>query len=362
MYEDLTFEVLLERMLARITTAVDKTEGSLIYNALAPEAWELAQAYVAIDHVYDTTFADTAPREELVRRARERGIEPKEATKALLQGEFNMEVPVGSRFSLDDYNYVVTEKISETASDKLYKLQCEIAGTTGNKKFGTLTPIEFIEGLTSAVLTKLLIPAVDDEDTEAFRERYFASFQSQAFGGNIADYISTTESIKGVGGAKYHRASEENSHVKIQIIDSEFQVPSSTLVDLVQQTLDPKSVDGQPVTQGHGLGMAPIGHIVDVEGCISSTLNITAKFTYDTGFTWESVQNKVSDAVDKYFLELRKTWADTDGLIIRLAQIESRLLSIDGILDISNTAINNSQNNLILAANEIPVRGTVNAN
>lgn len=354
MYEDQTFEVILEKMLARIDTDIDKTEGSLIYNALAPEAWELARAYTAIDHVYDSTFADTAPREELIRRAKERGLEPKAATNAILKGEFNIDIPIGSRFSLDELTYVTTEKISDDAM-KYYKMKCETVGKVGNRKFGTLIPIEYIDGLTTAVLIEVLIPAIDDEDTEEFRKRYFASFDSQAFGGNIADYISKTEAINGVGGAKYIRATKEDSHIKIQIIGSDYGVPSSELVNYVQTLLDPTQ------NQGEGVGIAPIGHIVDVSGCVSSIVNISATFTFSGGYTFTSVVNYINSAIDNYFLELSKSWSKSNNLIIRISQIESKLIAIEGIEDISNTSINGSKENLILDSNTIPVRGAVSA-
>ena len=49
-------------------------------------------------------------------------------------------------------------------------------------------PIEYIEGLTEAKLTEILIPGEDEEETEKFRKRYLESFEPQAFGGNIKDY------------------------------------------------------------------------------------------------------------------------------------------------------------------------------
>ena len=41
MYEDITYEVILKRMLDRIPSTMDKREGSIIYDALAPAAIEL---------------------------------------------------------------------------------------------------------------------------------------------------------------------------------------------------------------------------------------------------------------------------------------------------------------------------------
>lgn len=44
---------------------------------------------------------------------------------------------------------------------------------------------------------------------------------------------------------------------------------------------------------------------------------------------------------------------------MRIAQIETRLLAIEGIIDISGTTINGDANNLTLTTYQIPVLGSV---
>lgn len=44
MYEEQTFEAIIKRMLDRVSGDVDKREGSVIYDALAPIAFSLAEA------------------------------------------------------------------------------------------------------------------------------------------------------------------------------------------------------------------------------------------------------------------------------------------------------------------------------
>ena len=113
MYEEITYELLLERMLQRVLQEhpnVDTREGSIIYNALAPAAVELQNLYIQLDTVLDQTFADTAGGGYLRRRAAERGIQAMPATKAVLRGEFNREVPLGARFSLGELTYRVLER------------------------------------------------------------------------------------------------------------------------------------------------------------------------------------------------------------------------------------------------------------
>ena len=336
-------------MLDRVSNKVDKREGSIIYDALAPAAIELQLMYIEADTILNETFADTASRTYLIKRAAERGIIPSAASKAILKGLFNINVAIGSRFNLDKLNYIVTEKITELQ----FKLQCESAGAEGNLYFGSLIPIDYIEGLTSATLTELLINGEDDEETEILRSRYFGSFESQSYGGNIADYKTKTNSLQGVGGVKVYPVWAGGGTVKLVILNSAFGKPTGTLVTTVQTAIDPVGNSGQ------GVGIAPIGHVVTVAGVTETLVNVNMTITYQSGWVWVDVQVAVYAMIDSYFLELNETWEDAANLIVRISQIESRMLNIAGILDVQGTTINGSVANLSLSADVIPVRGVV---
>lgn len=344
----MTYEEILQRMLDRVPNNIDKREGSIIFNALAPAAVELTQMYIEVQRILNEGFADTASRAYLIKRAAERGITPEPATAAIVKGEFNIDVPIGSRFSLDNLNYVVTEKISKG----VFKLQCETIGSKPNSYLGTLIPIDYIDGLANAEVTEILIPGEDEEETEVFRERYFQSFDPQSYGGNIADYKQKTKSIPGVGSVKVYPVWNGGGTVKLVIIDSEYQKPSSELVDQVQTLIDPVQ------NQGQGLGIAPIGHVVTVEGVKERVVNISTNITYQQGWQWEDIKPYVEEAIDEYFLELIKEWEDVD-IIIRISQIETRILEIEGVIDVGNTEINGIAENLVLESDEIPVRGEI---
>ena len=163
MYENVTFERILQRMLDRIPATMDKREGSIIYDALAPAAIELQLMYIELDVIMSESFADTASREYLIRRASERGIVPEPATNAILKGVFtpNTVDVIGKRFSCGTLNYVAFEKIA----DGEYKMYCETVGLEGNTQFGQMIPIEYVEGLETAELTEILIPGEAEEDT-----------------------------------------------------------------------------------------------------------------------------------------------------------------------------------------------------
>ena len=65
------------------------------------------------------------------------------------------------------------------------------------------------------------------------------------------------------------------------------------------------------------------------------------------------------EAVKGYLLEIRKEWANQSASVVRIAQIESRIMALKGVLDIANTKINDSESNLMLTKYQIPVFGGV---
>lgn len=353
MYENVTFDDIMERMLARVPSTMDKREGSVIWDALAPAAVELQNMYIALDTILNETYADTASLYYLNKRAAERGISQKLASNAILQGVFapaNLELPIGSRFSHESLNYTIIEKVS----DGVYNLKCETVGTKGNVYFGSLIPIDYIEGLETAELTELLIPAEDDETEDSLRERYFNSMTSQAFGGNIADYKEKATSISGVGGVMVTPVWNGGGTVKLTIIDSQFKSPSEELVELVQNEFDPIGHSGE------GLGLAPIGHVVTVTGVRSATINIETTITYQNGWGWDSAKGYIIAAIDQYFKELAQIWDESENVVVRISPLESKILGCQGVIDVSGTKLNGGTSNVSLAVDEIPVRGTVN--
>ena len=351
MYEKVTFESLLERMLSRVPDTLDKREGSIIYDAIAPAAVELQILYIELNNIMNESFADTASRDFLIKRAAERGLTIEPATAAILKAvstPASLDIPIGSRFSLNELNYIITEKIK----DGEYKVKCESSGVGGNKYFGDLIPIEYIADLESIRLTELLIPGEDEEDTEKLRKRYFESFETRAFGGNKKDYIQKTNAIPGVGATKVTPIWQGGGTVLLTIVSSEFKKASSELLQQVQKEID-------PTKDGTGSGLAPIGHIVTVRSAEESTINVTTHITFQEGYSFSGQQSAINAAVESYMAEIRKNWDDESASVVRISQIETRILNLEGVIDISETKINGNSSNLVLDKYQIPLLGGV---
>ena len=336
----MTYENILQKMLDRVPSDFDKREGSIIYDAIAPAAAELAQLYVELDVVLNETFADTASGEYLERRCAERGVLRKEATYVTVQGEFTPSTVdvVGERFRCGDFYYIAT------AQDTLV---CESSGSEANGITGQLIPVDYIEGLESANIIKVLIPGEDEESDDDLRLRYYNSIDSQAFGGNITDYVEKTNAIDGVGGVKVTPVWNGGGTVLLTIIASDYSVPSEALIGNVQTSID---------------DIAPIGHVVTVQGVEGVEIAIDTQITYQDGWDWASSGTYIKAAIDEYFLSLAKTWETETNIVVRISGIEQKILGCQGVIDIQNTTLNGAAANIQLEVNEIPVRGDVNGN
>ena len=397
MFEDKSYPALLKSALGRLPNSLDKREGSMLWDGVAPAMAELALLYLGLDFVLQASYISTAPREYLLKRAAERGLAPKAASAAHFRAEFDCAVPLGSRFSCEDLNFVVTAKIDERA----YRAECETPGRQANAYSGQLIPIDYIDGLGRAELVELLIPGEDEEETEAFRQRVLDSFQTQAFGGNQAAYREQVLAMPGVGGVKVHPVWNENLRpaefvprpevqawvganvdslpqavaawlrpvytaaaeklltvggvVRLVLLAADGGAPSDELLAEVQTRIDPEQ------NAGEGLGLAPIGHVVKVAGVQPQAVNLELHLTYNPGWDWDSAKSYVEAVLDAYFAELAAGWAEADFLTVRISQIESRILAgcATMVADIGGTKINGREANLQLGPDEIPVRGEV---
>lgn len=341
----------MDEMMEDMPDGLDTSEGSLIYNACAKQAARLEQAYIDLRAVADNQYPDTADLDHLVKFGQERGIYIEEATSAEFEGQFNVAVPIGTEFSGDDYNYIVTELISD--EDHKYRLECEDAGSEPNGWTGDLMCLDDVDGLEDAVLTKLLVEGKDEEDEESYRMRLLDSFEIKPYAGNRKYYEQEIGAIDGVGGVKAYR--RIGSTIDIVIITDEYGVPSTEFVSDVQEKVDPIS------SAGDGNGIAPIGHVITIEAVESQVINVSAVVTCDEGYTTEGLSTQINDAVEAYLLELRKKWTTTDNIIVRRAAVENAIYNIEGVLDVSDVKFQEADDsgNITLKKDVIPIKGEI---
>lgn len=340
-------------MMDRVNDNYDKREGSIIFDSLAPTALEHKNMYISLDEAVNEAFIDTMSLENLKRKGNEMGVPYKNASAATVKLQTNVGVPIGSQFTAGDLLFTITEKLS----NYIYYAVCNTEGTQANSSIGDVVMTVNYPNLTTAKIIEISIEGEDNEETETYRNRLLAVSDVEAFGGNKADYKNKVGSINGVGGVKVYSGREWNGGgtVKVVFTTSSYSAPSSTLIELVQNTIDPQD------TTGEGIGLAPIGHIVTCVGAEAATINITADFEFASGsYNLESCLADMRVEIDKYFTELNGTWADNANIVIRIASIISVLMTVEGVRDVKNVTLNGSVNNLSIHQDSLVVRGTIN--
>lgn len=317
MFENKTFENLLSDMLSYVRNTdseLDTRTGSLIYTALAPIALELEAAYHEMDMILEETFLETASKEYLVKHGNQIGLEINEATYGHYKGEFNVDVAIGSRFNLDKFNYSVINKLSNPTSVNEYyvfELVCETAGSEPNSYLGDLTPITFIDNLSHAELTSVMIYGEDEEDTEAFRYRLQLHVKTPPINGNVSQYDEWLAEYDGIGKYRTIPCWNGANTVKLLILNAENKSASDELIEQVQNYFDPPtatindtvSAANYPQGRGMGNGQAPIGAIVTVDTITEVPLVINCKVSLKNGYTSPiGVQEAVEEYLDSLVL------------------------------------------------------------
>lgn len=328
------FEDVLERMLAAVPPTLDKREGSVIYDALAPAALEVAVLYSYLDYLYEQSFAHTADREYLEKLVAP-WITPYPATKAKVKAEFQsatderMDVPIGARFNLEKLNFIAVRKIEEG----IFELECEEAGTMGNVNEGELIPIEYIENLAKARVIELIARAFEVEETEHLRSRFLRKVQEPATSGNVYHYKRWALEVEGVGDVKIFPLHAGAGTVKVLIINTEKKVADSGLITKAQQHIDE---------------VRPIGATVTVATASEKSISISARISKTMGADMGRIKSVFQIALKQYFKDITFR---TDYLSI--AKVGNLLLQVDDVLDYSNLRLNQQSANVAIDPEEI---------
>ncbi|WMJ82735.1 baseplate J/gp47 family protein [Oscillospiraceae bacterium LTW-04] len=335
---NIDYNAMLNRMLAQVPDDIDKREGSIIYDALAPTAYMLAGQNFMLGYLTDLLFGNTATGEWLDRVVGDFGLTREVATYSVRQincadsAGAAFAVPIGARFAIQELTFKITDEITVGS----YKAVCEQLGTQGNCYSGAILPLDNIFGLGAAVLAvEPLIPARDEETDDALRARFYLSVRQTPFGGNKADYREKTMEIDGVGACVVFGAVDGMGAGNVGLIigDEHQNRTSQTLVDEVQALYG---------TAGDGL--APIGHTVTVATCVDLAVNVSALLVLKSGTSIAVVQPLVETAIRNYIENI----AFDSGVVFYAKLVAEVLGAHDAILDVGGVMMNGKAANIVL--------------
>lgn len=354
-YESQTYETILARMMARVSANypnLDTREGSVLFNALAPAALELAVMYTELDNVLKESFVNTASREYILIGCEQMGMDISQfdASPSVHKGEFNVEVAIGSRWNCDLHNFTVTEYIGKNGDYYTYRMKCESDGSGANNQTGDLTPItDAPNGLTYAKITECLIEGENESSDEEIRTAYYEFVNSTISDGNVAQYerwcseYKDENGVRGIGNVKVFPLWNGANTVKVSILSASNTKASDTLIEEFQEYLDPN-------IEGMGNGVAPIGAFVTVTTATEIPINVSASVTLKSGYTDTT---GIAKAITDYLASIAY-----EKSMVSYMNIGAIILNVEGVETVDNLLVNNSTANITLGNEEIPVLGT----
>jgi uncharacterized phage protein gp47/JayE len=332
MFEDMTYDAIMADMLSRVINDVDKREGSIIYDAIAPCALKIAEYYSKLNGFLDLVSGDTAVGEYLDRVVADYGITRKIATAAVRQVTTTGAVSIGSRWGINDIVYGITALISAN----IYSATCETTGAIGNTYTGTLSNIDNTSDV-SAVIGDIIVSGEDEETDEDLRARFYTQIQNPATSGNADHYKQWALEVSGCGGAKVFPLWDGNGTVKILVVDENMAIDTG-LPAIVAAYIET---------------VRPIGATVTVSSPEGLSINITANVVLDGSQTLANVQTTFISAVTAYLKsEVFITYS------VSYAKIGSLLLSTVGVSDYNTLLVNSGTANITIPDADIPIVGT----
>lgn len=352
---NISFEDVTNRMLNRIDDEFDKRETSLIYQAVAMNVPEYLELASEVEVLEEEAYPDTCNYINLVRKCKDRNITPIPASCGVVEAELSTKVDINTRFTSEGRIYEVTGLIKEPSEDTeeenkrwIYQLTSETTGSI--QSIGDLIPIDEVEGLKYAKITKIIKDGRDEEDIESLRARYNYSLAVQSFGGNKAEYKQRISEMDHVGGVKVFRRKSGEANIEVYIIDTNYKGASEEVVKAVQEAVD-------PTQDGEGLGIAPVDHIVRINAAEPQKINIEATVKVRDGV---DITEDVKKEIEEYFKDLRYEWNNSEeDITVRLVQIESLIFNIYGVIDVEKTMLNGNTRNITVPATKFPVLGEV---
>lgn len=341
MYEEQTYEAIMQRLLDNVPDTLDKREGSFIWDALSPAALELAEAYRQLDLVLQFGFAQTTYGQFLDYRAAEHGLERKAATKATGQvtitGSNGTVVPAGSLFATGagiQFQTTTDVTIGESGSVTV-DIEAVEAGAKGNVPADTITEIPVsIAGVTAVTNENPTTGGTDEESDTALLARLLEKVRMPATSGNEAHYKQWALEVDGVGGVKVFPLWNGPGTVKLLIVDENMQANEA-----LEQTV-----------YEHIEKLRPIGADVTIDSPTELNISVKAKVNLGQGYNIQTVQNEFVQNLEEY----RKSIVFKESYV-SFAYVGKLLFDTDGVLDYADLTLNEEMQNITIGEEEIPV-------
>ncbi len=334
---------------SRLTTKATKIEGGTIQDIIGSISYELANIIdTKIETILDNAFIVSADEIHLELKGRELNIIRKPASYALLDAKITnadseIIIPEGTKAKTKtNIVFETTTNVKTNADGQAeVQMQCLTPGNAGNIKAGELDSFyEQYEGLEYASITNLS-PAHDGydiEDIEQYRKRILEYLKDDTANSNISDYIFWAKSVQGVKHVEVKDAMELNApgHVDIYISSDNNKEVTPTLLNTVKTRIQTEQIINAYVS------VYPLNYL---------EINVSAELVLN--------ENTNINEVKSAFINLLNSYLDDKLNYVSYLYISNLLFEIEGVLDVKNYLLNNSDVSINVQKLQVPVTGEI---
>ena len=334
-------------MLNNIKNTEDKTQNSLIHDAISPASMELANFNLQLEEVQNKLDIENLFGEELERfiyprTGQTRKLATKSITTVVISGQEGSKIKKGDLVGTDSINFIsLEERIIGVSGQTTVIVSCEEFGNIGNVPANSINRFPTtIPGLIDVYNPETVTNGYDEETDDELRQRYYDKLQRPGKAGNKYHYLEWAKEVVGVGDARVFSKFNGPLTMKVAIIDSNKQPASEDLI---------AAVDGHIRTE------MPFG--VDellIASAISKDINISVNIVKSGNYEEVEIKSNIEENIKEYLKEI----AFKEDYV-SYAKIGSIILESKGVLDYSDLKINNGISNVAIGYEEIGVTGVV---
>lgn len=372
--QDQTEDEIMRRMLERVPSDLDKSEGSFIWDAQAPVAFMLAEAAVWAQQVLERGFASSTYGDYLDLRTAEHGVNRRQAVAAAgvvrFTGTAGVVVPKGTIVatpadeisSEQSVEYATANEVTlGSTGEARIPVTAVVAGKNGNVPAGVVTVLATaVSGVSAVTNPEEITGGADVESDESLLERYLLRVRNPGTSGNKAQYVQWASEIPGVGGVQVKPLWQGPGTVGIYLLDNDKRAANAEIVEAVQEYIDP-TMDGQ------GEGTAPAGPVITVQPAQEVRINISAKLTLASNANLEDVKQQIEQGAREYFKRISFGSPATQDSLVRYTRISAVLIDIPMITDYKELQVfkatdpgGEADTNIEIFEGQVAVLGTVN--
>lgn len=344
LFDSLTPETVLERILSRMDTDLQTREGSYAYDQSAPIAFELWRVLMTLDELIEAFYVNERSGPYLDEHAKLFAMFRREGAKAAAKMTFSGRdgtvVPAGSVFYAGgalEFRLTADAVIRNGAAEG-YLLAAEV-GSKYNAPAGSISQIgRTIAGVEKFEVGEAMGGADPEADKDLF-ERLDEKRKRPPTSGNEAHYREWALSVDGVGAVR---------------VTPLWRGPGTVLVLVASYDRHPVDEAVTAACKEYIETQRPVGADVTVASAKAFPVDISVRVILDAAASGEAVEREFVSKLDTYLAE-----AAFEEFTVYTHRVGALLVSIDGVVDYRELTLNGSRKNLELEYDCVPVLGEV---